>query len=67
MGRWSIVSLILALYRGQFSGRKHTQTHRAQRVRITADPPLDFELDGEVSKVSEIDVEVIPGAVRLCE
>jgi diacylglycerol kinase (ATP) len=67
MGRWSIVSLILALYRGQFSGRKHTQTHRAQRVRITADPPLDFELDGEVSKVSESDVEVIPGAVRLCE
>jgi len=67
MGRWSIVSLILALYRGQFSGRKHTQTHRARRVRITADPPLDFELDGEVWKISESEVDVIPGAVRLCE
>jgi len=66
MDRWSIVGLILALYRGQFTGRKHTQAHRTRRVRITADTPIDFELDGEVSKVSQVDVEVVPRAVRLC-
>jgi diacylglycerol kinase (ATP) len=66
MGRWSIVGLILALYRGQFTGRKHTQAHRTRRVRITADTPVDFELDGEVSKVSKVDVEIVPRAVRLC-
>jgi diacylglycerol kinase family enzyme len=66
MGRWSIVGLILALYRGQFTGRRHTQTHRTRRVRITAATPVDFELDGEVSKISEVDVELVPGAVRLC-
>ena len=26
----------------------------------------DFELDGEVSKVAQVDVEVVPRAVRLC-
>jgi diacylglycerol kinase family enzyme len=66
MDRRSIVGLILALYRGQFTGRKHTRTHRTRRVRISADPPIDFELDGEVSKISQADVEVVPGAVRLC-
>ena len=66
MGRWSIVSLILALYRGQFTGRKHTQAHRTRHVRIAADAPVEFELDGEVSKVSRVDVELVPRAVRLC-
>jgi diacylglycerol kinase family enzyme len=66
MGRWAVVALILALYRGRFTGRKHTQAHRTRRVRITADSPIDFELDGEVSKVSEADVSVVPRAVRLC-
>jgi diacylglycerol kinase (ATP) len=66
MDRWSIVGLILALYRGQFTGRKHTQAYRTRRVRITADRPIDFELDGEVSLISQVDVQVVPGAVRLC-
>ena len=66
MGRWSIVGLILALYRGQFTGRRHTQAHRARRVRITAETPVDFELDGEVSKISQVDVDLVPRAVRLC-
>ena len=66
MDRSAIVGLILALYRGQFTGRKHTQAHRTRRVRIAADTPIDFELDGEVSKVSQVDVEVVPRAVRLC-
>jgi diacylglycerol kinase family enzyme len=66
MDRWSIVALILALYRGRFTGRKHTQAGRASRVRIAAAPPVDFELDGEVSKVSHVDVEIVPRAVRLC-
>jgi diacylglycerol kinase family enzyme len=66
MGRWSIVALIFALYRGQFMGREHTQAHRTRRVRISADPPIDFELDGEVSKITKADVEVVPRAVRLC-
>lgn len=66
MGRWAIVGLILALYRGQFTGRKHTQAHRTRRVRISADPPIDFELDGEVSKIAQAEVEVVPRAVRLC-
>ena len=66
MNRWSIVALILALYRGKFTGRKHTQTHRTRRVRFAAQQPVDFELDGEVSQVSQGDVEVVPGAVRLC-
>ena len=52
--------MILALYQGRFSGRKHTQAHRACRVRITAETPVDFELDGEVSKVSQADVETHP-------
>jgi diacylglycerol kinase family enzyme len=66
MNRRSIIALILALYRGQFTGRKHTQSHRTHRVRFAAAQPVDFELDGEVSKVSTGDVEVVPGAVRLC-
>jgi diacylglycerol kinase family enzyme len=66
MNRWSIVGVILGLYRGQFSGRPHTQAYRTPRVRIAADPPVDFELDGEVSKISQADVELVPGAVRLC-
>jgi diacylglycerol kinase (ATP) len=66
MGRWSIAGLILALYRGQFTGRKHTQAHRAHRIRITAETPVDFELDGEVSRISQADVELVPRAVRLC-
>jgi diacylglycerol kinase family enzyme len=66
MDRWSIVALILALYRGKFTGRKRTQTHRTRRVRFAAQEPVDFELDGEVSKVFKGDVEVVPGAVRLC-
>ncbi|MEO8259495.1 MAG: diacylglycerol kinase family protein [Acidobacteriota bacterium] len=66
MHRSSIVGQILALYRGKFTGRPHTQVHRTRRVRLTADTPFDFELDGEVSKVSQADIEVVPGAVRLC-
>jgi diacylglycerol kinase family enzyme len=66
MGRWSIVALILALYRGRFTGRRHTQAYRAGRVRIAAATPVDFELDGEVSKISQVDVEIVPRAVRLC-
>ena len=66
MDRWSIVALILALYRGRFTGRQHTQACRASRVRIAAATPVDFELDGEVSKVSHVDVEIVPRAVRLC-
>ena len=66
MGRGSIVGLLLALSRGQFVGRKHTQAYRSARVRIVADAPIDFELDGEVSKVARADVELVPRAVRLC-
>jgi len=66
MTRRSIVALILALYRGQFTGREHTQARRARRVRIVADAPVDFEVDGEVSKVRAADVEIVPRAVRLC-
>lgn len=66
MSRWSIVGLLLALSRGKFVGRKHTQAHRSARVRITAAAPIDFELDGEVSKVARVDVELVPRAVRLC-
>ena len=66
MARRSIVALILALYRGQFTGREHTQARRARRVRIVADAPVDFEVDGEVSKVRAADVEIVPRAVRLC-
>ena len=66
MGRWSIVALILALYRGQFTGAS-TRRHIARGGFASAPDRRSISSSMAKSRRSpQADVEVVPRAVRLC-
>jgi YegS/Rv2252/BmrU family lipid kinase len=53
------------LYRGTHLTHPKLQVARARRVRVSMDPPLPVELDGEQPGSAPISFEVVPGALKL--
>lgn len=66
MGRWRKLVTFSALSRGRFSGLPGTRTLWCESLRIEADEPFAFEMDGEVRVMSELDVQLVKGALRVC-
>lgn len=66
MGRFAVLRMVAALYRGRFKGRKGTRTLRAGRVALSPHGAIHLELDGEVDAVTSAEISVLPRVLRVC-
>ncbi len=64
--RAKMLAKIPRLYAGRFAGEESVRKLCAERLSIRSAPPQAVEFDGEVHGRTDIDVEVLPRAVRFC-
>lgn len=50
---------------GDYAADAHAYSFKARRVRIDADPPQKVQLDGGASGETAVEIEVIPGALKV--
>ena len=60
-----IVRLVLRLFTGNFENYRDLQTFTAERVRVSATPPLEVQIDGETLGHTPFSAEVVPSGARL--
>ncbi len=66
MGKPQVLAALPTLFRGTHIHRADVHTRRARHVRVEAlHPPLGLDLDGEPSEGTQIEFEVLPGALRM--
>jgi diacylglycerol kinase (ATP) len=54
------------LYRGDFEGEEKIEKRKARRVVLRARPPLPVECDGELIGSGDVEVTILPQAIRVC-
>lgn len=66
-GIWSVARYLWHVKRGRHTRLPDTTTCRCSRFRVETDEqsPVVFQMDGDVGGVLPVDVEVVPGALRL--
>jgi len=64
--RAKMLAKIPRLYAGRFAGEPSVRKLRARRLSIRCAQPQAVEFDGEVHGWTDIEVEVLPRAVRVC-
>ena len=60
-----ILRLVLRLITGNFENYRDLQTFAAERVRVSATPPLEVQIDGETLGHTPFSAEVVPSGARL--
>ncbi|MGD9128223.1 MAG: hypothetical protein PVH19_12675, partial [Planctomycetia bacterium] len=50
---------------GRCEKLKHCSARRATRIRLTADEPLPYQIDGDPGGTLPVDIELIPQALTL--
>lgn len=66
MRRVDLIRTMANLYRGKFRGLPRTRTWRARRVAVAPGHPVHFETDGETTSIVRAELDVLPGALRVC-
>lgn len=66
-GLAAVLALIPRVLRGRHLGARGVELRRGTRVSVRSDTPLPIHADGEIiaSGVSELDVELLPGRLRV--
>lgn len=62
---WDIVTILFRMLTWRNPRTRRMKHFQASRVRITADPPLPVQIDGEMQGTTPLEAEVIPRAVKL--
>ena len=60
-----ILRLVFRLITGNFENYQDLQTFSAEKVRVSASPPLEVQLDGETLGHTPFSAHVVPGGARL--
>lgn len=60
-----ILRLAFRLVTGQLENYRDLRTFSAERVRVTADPPLEVQIDGETLGETPFEAEVVPSGALL--
>ena len=60
-----IARLVFRLATGQLENYRDLRTFSAERVRVTADPPLEVQIDGETLGETPFEAEVVPSGALL--
>lgn len=63
--KWDIVRLGLRMVASSLASAPEVRKTRGRRVRLTTDGDVPFQLDGEPVGRLPVEVELVPGAVRL--
>ena len=61
---WDLLNVLLRLITWRHKTRA-LRNLRAERVRLTADPPLPVQIDGEIMGATPLTAEVLPGAIEI--
>lgn len=65
-GNWIDLSTLVVQYViGDYITAEGVQYRHARRVRLHAEPPLRFSVDGEVLETHPVHFEVVPGAIEM--
>jgi len=62
---WDILTILFRMLTWRSPRTPRMKHFQASRVRITADPPLPVQIDGEMEGTTPLEAEVIPRAVKL--
>ena len=62
---WDILTILFRMLTWRNPRTRRMKHFKAQRVSITADPPLPVQIDGEMMGMTPVEAVVIPQAVRL--
>lgn len=63
--RWEVAALLpRLLWSGELRTRRATRL-RASRIKIAASVPIKFQGDGEILCATPLEIEVLPGALRI--
>ncbi|MDD5718053.1 MAG: diacylglycerol kinase family lipid kinase [Candidatus Krumholzibacteria bacterium] len=62
---WDILTILFRMLTWRNPRVPRMKHFKAERVRITADPPLPVQIDGEMMGTTPVAAEVIPRAVKL--
>ena len=60
-----IARLVFRLVTGQLENYRDLRTFSAERVRVSADPPLEVQIDGETLGETPFEAEVVPSGALL--
>lgn len=62
---WGVVKLVFRLLTKQFHGGHELRYFKAKSIKLSANPPLKLEIDGECIGEMPFSVEVVPAGARL--
>ena len=66
MGRVETLRKLRKLYTGAFHGERAVRKLRARKVAIRAPSALPVEFDGELGGTTDVELSVVPQALRIC-
>jgi len=62
---WQVLALLPGLLKSGNLPNSHVKRTRVRRARLSADRPCFFHGDGEILGPAPVEIEVVPGAVRV--
>lgn len=66
MARLELVSAMLGLGRGKFTGRPKTSQWRVRKAHVETSRATLLELDGELYLTDDVEFSLLPSSIRLC-
>ncbi len=66
MSPWTMLVKTPKLYSGNFAGDPAIEKLKASRLRVTAEPALPAEFDGEFHDGTPLEISVLPRAIQVC-